>query len=215
MDPRNNNKITRFTSGFPFLMLITATFFQGFVFLLLNGLNIFALIRGLPFDHEMSFWDQRVLCPWWDYFVNESRLISFWLIATISLITGFLLMPVIRGTYTIYVTIDEWLTKKALYSPFKLLKDPKYVLTLDWLFSNPEARICWEWQLFQVYINWAALMNFGLFWLFSLTVFCKISIWEFLINTFILMAFVLFVHYHSILMYKIHKRYEDKAGNAP
>lgn len=149
---------------FPFVMVLTTTFLLGAIFVILNGPPLILLLKGDNYSglHSLIF---TGLGPMWVKASHSTPgMFSSFLFLALSLVVGLLLTPIDRAITAVSTYIWQFRRIRRRHSslpPFTSLAmmDPSYVAMLAWLIKRRDAKLHWEWELFNYYVYWSLFTN--------------------------------------------------------
>jgi hypothetical protein len=181
------------TSAFPFLQLLFAFFANGFVFLSVNLPFLLEWAKGrLP----GPLYNVLLVIPefWRGNLHKDMGFGVVLLYCLVALVIGFLLHPLALLLATTLGKLISWFASvigrpipTVFYAP-AVFFSTGYVKTADWFYRNKEAKIHWEWELFNYYMYSTLSLNI----IIGTVVFWKLSDWGWLKGVILLFTTCLF-----------------------
>jgi diacylglycerol kinase len=151
------------TSAFPFLQLLFAFFANGFVFL---SVNLPFLLEWAKGRQPGPLYNVLLVIPefWRGNLHKDMGFGVVLLYCLVALVVGFLLHPLALLLATVLGKLVKWVTRVIghpmdFYAP-AVFFGTGYVKTADWFYHNKEAKIHWEWELFNYYLYGGISLNF-------------------------------------------------------
>jgi hypothetical protein len=206
------------TAGkFPFVMLMTAIFLKGALFLLFNAQVIYLAIQGSRFTSIVSLLTIGILPSWKALITSADAAIVIAGFLFLSLCVGILITPLERFVSSAIVLVVMSVAKMIPGLPKKFCPHlfgshdfmaPDNAALLSWFLRKPEQRLHWEWTLFLYYVYWSvffAVMVFSA--VAGILLWRSITIWQ---TTFLLCLpapFMLFALGWSAAMAQVHIYY--------
>ncbi len=209
---------------FPFVMVLTTTFLLGAIFVLTNGPLIVVLVKGNTFSGARSMLTNGLMPIWDSATQSAGGISSSFLFLALSLVVGLLLTPFARALTIVSIFIWERLKRLRLLRRFATslpaftslaFADPAYTAMLAWLITRREAKLHWEWELFNYYVFWSVFTNVAIcIALLSLLLSRAVSLVDLLIFAaaacVVGFLFFLFAAAHSDVMTTVHEHYRQQ-----
>ncbi|MCK4546132.1 MAG: hypothetical protein KAW17_01710 [Candidatus Eisenbacteria sp.] len=202
---------------FPFIMVITAMFLKGAIFLFVNVPLLIHLIRRTKFESLQSMLESGIFGTWVSQTENASTFFEFSAMLLLSLLIGIALTP-LESTFRLVVTALLNLIPRLCHWEWRLfstrmMSGLPYVEVLSWFFRNPEAKGHWEWQLLHFFVYWGFALNSVIFTLLTyVLVRPHLAVIELIVGSGALVMFMVFASLHSLHMYRVHEHYSRLAG---
>ncbi|MBA2594972.1 MAG: hypothetical protein ACR2MC_11305 [Actinomycetota bacterium] len=165
------------TAVFPFVMLLSAYFATGFLFL---SVNLPLLLEWAKGCKPGSLYNVLSVIPgFWRGILHYDAGVSVLLLSClVALLVGFLFHPPALVFATILGKFVSWFVRVVLRSPAPLrfyappvFYGTGYIATADWFFRNRQAKVHYEWELFNYYLYAGITLNLivgaGSFWALS------------------------------------------------
>ncbi|MEK7994398.1 MAG: hypothetical protein AAB403_11400 [Planctomycetota bacterium] len=165
------------TSVFPYVMLLSAFFATGFVFLSVNLPLLLECARG---RQSSDFYSVLLAIPeFWRGVLHKDvgiGVLLFYCLA--ALVVGFLVHPPALVLATFLGKFVSWVagvllrrpTVRVFYAP-PVFFETRYAATARWFYRNRQAKVHYEWELFNYYLYAGISLNLivgaGVLWKLS------------------------------------------------
>ncbi len=160
MEELDNDKVNATASKFPFIMILAATLFRGFLFFILNGPLIWNLLRKKNFMTLSDLYSSGVIGFFEGIFKLGGGAFSVSILIMSCMSIGMVLSPIDNLFSTLIPIPVNRLIKKPEDSYYPIFSQrefmtKEYAPFLSWLMMNPSKKAHWEWELFLYQLSWS------------------------------------------------------------
>jgi ABC-type multidrug transport system fused ATPase/permease subunit len=201
-------------------MVMTAHFFRGSVFLLVNVPLISKIFLGSNSKTFFELFDQAIVNSWKVSIKLFGNILVIPAFLFLSLITGLLITPLERLISCLVSKIAEKIIaifrEPTLFHGTEAMST-EYSEQLSWFFSNLDKKLHWEWELFHYYVYWGIFLNIFLFSIsIIILLWSELRWFHYIILPVLVIFYAAFAIARSSVMGKVHMFYskEYKKNNA-
>jgi len=210
----NAKDILSTTAKFPFVMVLTAIFLRGSVFLSINIPVIAEVFKGSSYTSISSLLDSAIVSAWKYSIQIFGNILTLPAFLFFSLISGLCLTPIERVIAFLVTKVASLICRNfkslIMFSGAEAVSSD-YAALLSWLLSNPDKKMHWEWELFYYHVQWGVFLNIALFSCVTLyLLWPTISVKHMLLYVVVTMFFLIFALARSAIMGQVHSFYEKQ-----
>lgn len=218
-DEGADEKLTGVVDRFPFAMVLTTTFLEGALFLMLNGPLLALFVESATFQDSFSLLGNGVPEKWAAIAALKGDILSVSLFLVLGFAVGLLLTPIDRLFPIVVVGAAEpalnFLRRRFGRPPLKLFTSREfaksnYVAFLSWLMARRPLKLHWEWELFLYQVAWNVFLSVSVFGVLCVILLDKPTLWEIVAYVVVVVPFALFAMARCLVMASTHSFYVQK-----
>jgi hypothetical protein len=150
---------------FPFFLVLLAMFVNGALFCALSGPAFRFWLQDRHFGSELDLYAQGII-PFWSSIIRAgSGILPISVMLAGCFLAGLLLTPIDRLDAAIWARLMNKLRGKEIYFSPMAGMHPDYIPTLNALIMHKPFKLLWEWEFFQMRLQWHLVTNLSIYFL--------------------------------------------------